>query len=148
MKLLSYFTTKSREVFVFHKIKFKNTRGHNLLTDKREISAYLNISVSKAIPLQARTSPEGSRSFRLVKFLENRHTKVVRLSALCTGRLYPPEVIPGTHFCWRLSRPLGNCGAERDSLMKNSDDLIGNQTRYIPVRSAGLYQPHHRTTLS
>jgi hypothetical protein len=25
--------------------------------------------------------------------------KVVRLSALRIGRLYPPGIIPGTHFC-------------------------------------------------
>ena len=30
--------------------------------------------------------------------------KVVRLSAIHTGRLYPPGNIPGTHFCWSLLR--------------------------------------------
>jgi hypothetical protein len=38
-----------------------------------------------------------------VAFLDNRHIKVVRLSALRTGRLHPQEY-PGTHF-ERLSRP-------------------------------------------
>jgi hypothetical protein len=38
----------------------------------------------KAIPLQAWTGHEGSR------FKDNRHMKVVRLSALRTGRLYTP----------------------------------------------------------
>jgi hypothetical protein len=33
------------------------------------------------------------------RFLDNRHIKVVRLSALRTGRFYPPENTPGTHFC-------------------------------------------------
>jgi hypothetical protein len=37
--------------------------------------------------------------------------KVVRLSALRTGSLYPPGNIPGTHFCWRLSRPQGHSAA-------------------------------------
>ena len=32
-------------------------------------------------------------------FQDNRHMKVVRLSALRTGRLYTPGNIPGTHFC-------------------------------------------------
>ena len=32
-------------------------------------------------------------------FQDNRHMKVIRLSALRTGRLYPPGNIPGTHFC-------------------------------------------------
>jgi hypothetical protein len=33
------------------------------------------------------------------RFIDNRHMKVVRLSALNTGRLYPPGKFPGTHFC-------------------------------------------------
>jgi len=41
--------------------------------------------------LQAWTGPEGSRRLRLPEFLDNRHMKVVRLSALRTGRLYPQE---------------------------------------------------------
>jgi len=44
----------------------------------------------KAIPVQAWTSPEGSRSLRLPDF--NRHMKVVRLSTLPTGRLYPQKI--------------------------------------------------------
>ena len=53
----------------------------------------------KVIPLQAWTGPEGSRRLRLPDFQDNRHMKVVRLSALRTGRLYPPGNSPGTHFC-------------------------------------------------
>jgi hypothetical protein len=43
------------------------------------------------------TSPESSRRLKLQEFLDNRHMKVVRLSALRTGRLYSPGNIPGTH---------------------------------------------------
>ena len=39
--------------------------------------------------------------------------KVVRLSALYTGRLYPPGNIPDIHLCQRLSRPLGHNQAGR-----------------------------------
>ena len=39
------------------------------------------------------------------KFLDYRHVKVVKLSALRTDRLYSSGSIPGTHFCWSLSRP-------------------------------------------
>jgi hypothetical protein len=46
----------------------------------------------KAIPLQAWTGPKGSRRLRLPEFLENRHMKVVMLSALRTGHLYPQEI--------------------------------------------------------
>ena len=53
----------------------------------------------KAIPLQAWTGRECSRMLRLPDFQENRHMKVVKLSAIRTGRLYPTGNIPGTHFC-------------------------------------------------
>jgi hypothetical protein len=56
-------------------------------------------SKQKAIPLQAWTGPEGFRMLGLPEFLDNRHMKVVRLSGLRTGRLYPPGYIPGNHFC-------------------------------------------------
>jgi hypothetical protein len=47
----------------------------------------------KAIPLQAWTGPEVSRRLRLPDFKNTwRHMKVVRLSALHTGRLYPQEI--------------------------------------------------------
>jgi hypothetical protein len=37
------------------------------------------------------TGPWGSRRLRFLEFLDNRHMKVVRLSALCNVRLYPQE---------------------------------------------------------
>ena len=62
--------------------------------------------------------------------------KVVRLSALRTGRLYPPGNIPGTHFCQSLSRPQGHIATGRFMSMKNSSDTIGNRTRDLPACSA------------
>jgi hypothetical protein len=56
-------------------------------------------SKGKAIPLQPWTGPEGSRRLRLPDFKTIENMNVVRLSALRTGRLYPPSIIPGTHFC-------------------------------------------------
>jgi hypothetical protein len=43
--------------------------------------------------------PLGLQVVEAPRFLDNRHMKVVRLSALRTGRLYSPGKIPGTHFC-------------------------------------------------
>ena len=56
--------------------------------------------LNKAIPLQTRTGPQGSTKLRLPKLLDKRQKKVVMLSALSTGRLYPPppSEIHGTHF--------------------------------------------------
>jgi hypothetical protein len=77
----------------------------------------------KAVPLQAWTGPQGSLGFQEVeapRFLDSRHMKVVRLSALRTGRVYAPGNIPGTHFCYRLSRPQGHSATGRFMPMKNA----------------------------
>jgi hypothetical protein len=42
--------------------------------------------------------PLGLQEVEAPRFLDRRHMKVVRLSALHTGLLYPPGKIPGTHF--------------------------------------------------
>jgi len=41
------------------------------------------------MPVLAWTGPEGSRMSKRPEFLNSNHTKVVRLSALCTSRLNP-----------------------------------------------------------
>ena len=43
--------------------------------------------------------------------------KVVRLSALCTGDLYPPGNKPSTNFFYRLSQPLGHSAVKRILLL-------------------------------
>jgi len=47
------------------------------------------------------------------RFQDSRHIKMVRLSALRTGRLYLPGDISGTYCCKRLSRPQGHSAAVR-----------------------------------
>jgi len=49
----------------------------------------------EALPLQAWTGPEGSKSLRLPDFETISDLKVVRLSALRTCRIYPP-----TKYYW------------------------------------------------
>ena len=65
---------------------------------------FVNLRVI-VIPLQAWLCPWGSRRLGLPEFLDSRNMKVVRLSALGTGRLYPPPPgdNAGTHFRHRLS---------------------------------------------
>jgi len=57
--------------------------------------------------------------------------KLVRLSALSTGRLFPLGNIPGTHFRYRLSQPQGHNAIGRIMSMKNSIDTIGNRPGYL-----------------
>ena len=73
--------------------------------------------------------------------------KVEMLSALRTDRLYPLGNISGTHFCWRLSRPQGHSAAGMIMSMKNSNDIIGNQTRDLPACSAGSNLSPRRPTV-
>jgi hypothetical protein len=65
-------------------------------------------TLGNSIPLQASTGPERSRRLRLPRFPDNRNMKVVRFPVLRNGRLYPPGKIPGTNFCYRLSRSQGH----------------------------------------
>jgi hypothetical protein len=58
------------------------------------------------------------------RFLANWDMKVVRLSVLSAGRLYPQETVL---ICQRLTRPQCHSGAWRITSMKNSSDTIGNR---------------------
>jgi hypothetical protein len=87
----------------------------------------------KAIAIRTWTGPLGLLEVEAPGFSDNRHMKVVRLSALRTGRLYPPGNTPGTHLCQRLSRPLGHSAAGRIKSMKNSNYFIGNRTSDLPA---------------
>jgi hypothetical protein len=64
------------------------------------------------------------------------HIKVVRLTILRTGRLYPPRNIPGTHLCWGLRRPQCHSVAVRIMSMKNSSDAMGDRTLDLTACSA------------
>jgi len=66
----------------------------------------------KAVPLQARRRPEFSRKLMFPDFMTTAQDGG-GLSALRTGRLYPPGNTHGTHFCWRLSRPQGRSAIGR-----------------------------------
>jgi len=48
----------------------------------------------------------------------------------------PPGNIPGTHFCYRPSRPQGHGAAGRIMSLKKSNDTIGNRSRDLPAYSA------------
>ena len=66
----------------------------------------------KAVPLQAWSGPEGSRKLRCPDFMTTAQDggKVVSLTHRPP---LPPGNAPGTHFCYRLSRPQGHSAIGR-----------------------------------
>jgi len=83
----------------------------------------LHMLIGKALLVQAWTDPESFQKFEASRFQDNRHMKVVRCSALRTGRLYHPGNAPGTYFCQRLSRTQCHTAAGRIISKENTNDL-------------------------
>jgi hypothetical protein len=60
--------------------------------------AQINVSklffqICKSFPATGLDRPLGFQEVEAPEFLDNRHMKAVKLSALSTGRLYPQEII-------------------------------------------------------
>ena len=94
----------------------------------QDVNKFTNYLKSKAIPVQAYHRP---RVFQISRQSAHEGGKVV--SPTHRPPL-PPGIIPGTHFCYRLSRPQGHSAAGRIMPMKNG--TIGNRTRNTPACSA------------
>ena len=92
--------------------------------------------IRQSSPCTGLDRPWGFKEVEAPRFQDNRHIMVIRLSALRTGRLYPPGNIPGTYFCWRLSKPQCHSAAWRIMSMKNFNDTIGDRTRDLPAWGA------------
>jgi hypothetical protein len=82
----------------------------------------------KTNTVQAWTGPEGSRNLRLPEFLDIRHMKVVRLSALRTGHFNPTK-----KYTW-YSFLLEADSTGRIMSKKNLNDTIGKLTRDLPAQ--------------
>jgi len=52
----------------------------------------------------------------------------------------PPGNSPGTHFCYRLSRPQVHSAIGRIMSMKNTNDTIWNRNSDLPICSRNEYQ--------
>jgi hypothetical protein len=81
------------------------------------------------------------RRLRPPDFHDNRHMEVVRLSVLCTGRLYPTGNIPGDRFFYSLSRTQGHSAAGRIMSMKNSNPRPSGRSA-VPQPTAPPSAPH------
>ena len=69
-----------------------NVRAACIFINKRQFMLFMYNElrkVSKLFLLQAWAGPWGPMRLRLPEFLDGRHIKVVRFSALRTGRFYP-----------------------------------------------------------
>jgi hypothetical protein len=70
---------------------FRSKRLSSANTYIQHYYAY-TMDYGKAVPLQARSGPEGSRKLRFPGFMKTAQDGG-RLSALRTGRLYPQEIL-------------------------------------------------------
>ena len=90
--------------------------------------------VQEKVPLQAWSGPEGSRKLRFPDFM----TTAQDGGNVFSLKNRPPLSrgnTPGTHFCYRLSRSKGHSTTGRTMSLKNSNDIIGNRTRDLPICS-------------
>ena len=88
--------------------------------------------------VQTSYRPRGFQEVKAPRFPDNRHIKVVRLSALCTGRLNPQEIflILTTVRGWVDPRAI----AERITSMKNSTDPSGIESATLKLVAQCLNQ--------
>jgi hypothetical protein len=101
-------------------------------------------------PVTGLERPLGSRSLRLSEFLDVRHMKVVRLSAVRADHLYPKRYSSYSFMLEAESTP-EPCGAGRVKSMKNPSDSIGNRTAILRIVAHCLNQLRcciHRSVLS
>jgi hypothetical protein len=61
-----------------------------------------------------------------------------RLSALRAGRALHPRNIPGTHFCYRLSRPQGHSAAGKIRSIENNP-MAPSGVKFSNIRLVSQY---------
>ena len=84
-----------------------NNINNNIIFTQCKFDCKVGCVVVKAVLLQAWSGPESSRKLRFPNFMTTAQDggKVVGLTHRPP---LPPGNSPGTHFCWRLSRPQGH----------------------------------------
>jgi len=100
---------------VIESYKFSNAQ-----LDGLKFSQSLHVSICRKVK-QSLYRPSAFQAVEAPKIQDNRHMNVVRLSALRTGRLYPPQ---------------GYSAAGMIMSMKNSNGTIGNRAHDLPTCSA------------
>jgi len=105
---------------------FSCTDEHSVLESK----ILFILKQRQSNPITGLGRPSGVQEVEATRCQGNLHMKISRMSSLRTGLLYPPGNIPGTHFCYILSRPQdhGAVGIEPATLRFVSQCL--NQSRH------------------
>jgi hypothetical protein len=78
------------------------------LFDGKALCSILNRSKGKAVLVTVHEGPQGCETSRLPHFLDNQLTDGGEVVGSTRRPVFTPRKIPGTHFCWRLSRPQGH----------------------------------------
>ena len=93
---------------------------------------------------QSNYRPWGFQKDEAAIFQDNRHIEVVRLSALRTGRFYPPGNIPGTQFLSEAeSTPWPQCGRKDYVNEKIPMTLSGIETATFRLVAQCVNQLRH-----
>jgi hypothetical protein len=125
----------SVRIFLSHRHRIFSTISYYMRLAVHILRLYVvSLGKGKAVPLQACSGPEGSRKLRFPDYMTTAQDGGKVVSPTQRPPLSPGNA-PGTHFCYRLSRPQGHSAIGRIMSMKNSNDTIWNPTSDLPICS-------------
>jgi hypothetical protein len=97
------------------------------------------IKKGKAIPVTGHEGAWGCETSRLSHFLDNRLIDGGEVVSPTRPPSFTHRKIPGTHFCYRLSRPQGHSAAGRIRSIDKSNDLIRIWLLYVGKYLSGNF---------